>query len=40
MSILDVTKEQILSWLVEHEQVFRDFCEHFDIDEKDSWFNE
>ena len=40
MTINEITKEQILAWLWDHEQAFEDFCNHFDIDEKDPWFDE
>lgn len=38
MSILEVSKEEIIGWLCEHEQAFKDFCDHFNIDEADAWF--
>ena len=39
MSINDVTKEQILAWLMDHEQAFEDFCNYFDINEANAWFD-
>lgn len=35
MKIRDITKDEILEWLSEHEQAFDDFMNHFDIDEDD-----
>lgn len=37
MTINELTKEQILAWLFDHEQALEDLCWFYDIDEVIDW---